>query len=558
MEVRSSVERFRYDNRQAVLEALSVPVDQLHESIAMFQQKNAVQLQSLFDALRLLEQNPIRKLDYHETIMRRLREMILEQLNNVKREENGADKIEDFLNTYYELVDLPTMRSLIIDVMMIAPRVPVCVLHKISSDNDLYNMVDLQIKRLIWELREDIFYREMKLMLTHYLNWWLTQFREADTERECKSLLDLNGRRKAEVIQKIICMIGRKTVLYDRLLSYIRMAFLHTKHVVFCNFRHDLLLSFHEADMKDIANSDPCYKFMLALEAFFKDPFDNRNTEQLQQIFAFYFDGDNPVQGDLSIILNSYSSIQALSTITLKLAKDCVLKKILPRECQLLTFAFRLLKIGLGGWKFNREEKSIDQKCNIAEKDYLQCFLPILLKIIAAQHALNAFQAIGNARRVEFFSCADTAHDEIVQFITSDLICFTVFFYYALELIRSGVLTFQVEILTLVAKHAPAGFWHEQNLHILVQVLKRIPDKLWSNASFFDLVFGTLFDTKQRLSKLHALRLAVIVCKTLSDSQLKRLTKLYTPLAVCNDYSQTFIFYSVLMDHIDSDFSNHT
>ncbi|KAL1246067.1 Negative elongation factor, partial [Trichinella spiralis] len=39
--------------------------------LQFFQQKNAVQLQSFFDALRLLEQNPIRKLDYHETIMRR-------------------------------------------------------------------------------------------------------------------------------------------------------------------------------------------------------------------------------------------------------------------------------------------------------------------------------------------------------------------------------------------------------------------------------------------------------------------------------------------------------
>ncbi|KRY59718.1 Negative elongation factor B [Trichinella britovi] len=558
MEVRSSVERFRYDNRQAVLEALSVPMDQLHESIAIFQQKNAVQLQSLFDALRLLEQNPIRKLDYHETIMRRLREMILEQLNNVKREHNGADKIEDFLSTYYELVDLPTMRSLIIDVMMIAPRVPVCALQKISSDDNLYNMVDLQIKRLIWELREDIFYREMKIMLTDYMNWWLTQFREADTDRYCKSLLDLSGRRKAEVIQKIVCMVGRKTVLYDRLLSYMRMAFLHTKHVVFCNFRHDLLLSFHEADIKDIANSDPCYKFMLALEAFFKDPLDNRNTEQLQQIVAFYFNSDNPAQGDLSIILNSYSSIQALCTTTLKLAKDCVLKKILPRECKLLTFAFRLLKIGLGGWKFNREERSIDQKCNITENDYLQCFLPVLIKVIAAQHALKSFTGIGNAGRLEYFNHADTAHEEIVQFIASDLVCFTVLFYYALELITGNVLTFQVEILSHVAKYAPAGFWHEQNLHILVQVLKRVPDKLWSNTSFFNLVFGTLFDAKQRLCKLHALRLAVIICKILSDAQLKRLTKLYTPLTVCNDYSQTFTYYSHLMDHIDSDLANPT
>ncbi|KRX84063.1 Negative elongation factor B [Trichinella nativa] len=498
MEVRSSVERFRYDNRQAVLEALSVPMDQLHESIAIFQQKNAVQLQSLFDALRLLEQNPIRKLDYHETIMRRLREMILEQLNNVKREHNGADKIEDFLSTYYELVDLPTMRSLIIDVMMIAPRVPVCALQKISSDNNLYNMVDLQIKRLIWELREDIFYREMKIMLTDYMNWWLTQF------------------------------------------------------------RHDLLLSFHEADIKDIANSDPCYKFMLALEAFFKDPLDNRNTEQLQQIVAFYFNSDNPAQGDLSIILNSYSSIQALCTTTLKLAKDCVLKKILPRECKLLTFSFRLLKIGLGGWKFNREERSIDQKCNITENDYLQCFLPVLIKVIAAQHALKSFTGIGNAGRLEYFNHADTAHEEIVQFIASDLVCFTVLFYYALELITGNVLTFQVEILSHVAKYAPAGFWHEQNLHILVQVLKRVPDKLWSNTSFFNLVFGTLFDAKQRLCKLHALRLAVIICKILSDAQLKRLTKLYTPLTVCNDYSQTFTYYSHLMDHIDSDLANPT
>lgn len=60
----------------------------------------------------------------------------------------------------------------------------------------------------------------------------------------------LQVRRQGEVVQKLAHMIGHSVKLYDMVLQFLRTLFLRTKIVHYCTLRAELLMAFHDLEVR--------------------------------------------------------------------------------------------------------------------------------------------------------------------------------------------------------------------------------------------------------------------------------------------------------------------
>ena len=175
-------------------------------------------------------------------------------------------------------------------------------------------------------------------------------------------------------------MIGNSVELYNLVLQFLRTLFLRTKEEHYCSLRDELLMAFHDADIKEIRQVDPCHKFCWCLDACIRDrSIDSKRLKELQLFLDGVKGGEEQVMGDIAMVLNDpYATYTIVSSIIQQLLRLNNMD-LLPRSSSELMFLIRLLSLSTSAWSIIKTQSFSETPVN---PNIVTRFLPMLMSVM--------------------------------------------------------------------------------------------------------------------------------------------------------------------------------
>lgn len=235
------------------------------DGIATVQQDNKVRISSMQPALPMLDLNGVTRAEIHTSLFRTMQEKLVMKVESL--DNKGLTKLLDRCFRYIGAEE--ELRSVCLCIMEKLPSVDSKYLTHISENHDLYMACPLEVKRQIWQSNHGLFGEAVSPLLDQYV---------AEKEgilslsmgSEGKLVSFLSGppktRRKCQIVQELVRMVGTSHALYMTLLQFLRTLFLRTQISHYCTLRADILMSLHDME-SSICSLDHCYKFAWCLDA---------------------------------------------------------------------------------------------------------------------------------------------------------------------------------------------------------------------------------------------------------------------------------------------------
>ena len=220
-------------------------------------------------------------------------------------------------------------------------------------------------------------------------------------------------------------MIGNSVELYNLVLQFLRTLFLRTKEEHYCSLRDELLMAFHDADIKEIRQVDPCHKFCWCLDACIRDrSIDSKRLKELQAFLDGVKSGEQEVMGDIAMVLcDPYATYTIVSSIIQQLLRLNNMD-LLPRSSSELMFLIRLLSLSTSAWNIIKTQSfsEIPVNHNIITK-----FLPMLMSVMLD----NTFGLLTGGDTV-------TIPQSMLEFSEQNPVAQTILSYYVNHLIQTN------------------------------------------------------------------------------------------------------------------------
>lgn len=388
--------------------------------ISSFQQENCVLLPSLHPALPLLELQDVRRINFHQSIMQELSDRLTKRI----KDETDEKRLSELLDHIFQFIHVTSLRPIIMATMKKLQEIKTEYIELIATNEAIYVDAPIEVKRYVWMRKHALFGDAVGPILNKYVD---EKRRLLYTTENIKVKhffsVPPRQRRQKEVIKQLVEMIGNSVELYNLVLQFLRTLFLRTKEEHYCSLRDELLMAFHDADIKEIRQVDPCHKFCWCLDACIRDrSIDSKRLKELQVFMDGIKKGQEEVMGDIAMILcDPYATYTIATSIIQQLTKMNSME-ILPRSSHELMFLIRLLSLSVTAWNIIKTQSFTESPVNI---DVITKFLPMLMSLM-----LDTTVGVINGDTL--------VPDSVIEFSKQDPVAQTILCFYINYLIQGN------------------------------------------------------------------------------------------------------------------------
>jgi negative elongation factor B len=513
--------------REYLKEALTNCSDPL-KAIEEFQSENGILLPSLRTMLPLLDLHGLKRFHFHSSVSDDLREKLLERIDSLQTHDpiNKERILRELLDKSFPVIRIPKLQPVVLALLKNLDQVDDKYLKQLVADKQLYDKLDVSVKRQIWQQHQGLFGDEVSPLFSQYIK---------DKEKILHSYEQLTSffvlsprqRRQNEVIQSLVKMIGKNVLLYDTCLQFLRTLYLRTKNSHYCTLRVELLMALHDAEVQEITAMDPCHKFAWCLDACIREQnIDLKRSRELQGLLEGVRKEHEQVIGDLSMTLCDPYAINFLTQSALKIVNHLISGEHLPRENPILLLILRMLNLGLHCWDiFNSQvfrEPHLDP--TLVTK-----FVPVLMTLIVDDQVRAVNSKLPPDDRESALAIIEHSGpppDLVQKFVQDDRLATLLTLYYAIQLTRQKDKCGLVRILGSLAASQDTRLIEDPFLHTLVLHLVPMTDE-FGNEELCTAVFDELLLSivTQGNAVHHLLKLVYHVCGSLPEHRLELLLK---------------------------------
>ena len=264
--------------------------------ISTFQQENCVLLSSLHPALHLLDLQDVKRVIFHQSVISDLSEKLIKRIND---SEYSDQKLKELLDHTIQFIHVDTLRPVIMTALKKLSEIKPETIELISLNEKIYQDCPIEVKRRVWMKKHPLFGDAVGPVLNRYiLEKQNLLYSTENTKLQNFFSLPPRERRQKPIVKQLVEMIGCSIDLYNLVLQFLRTLFLRTKEENYCSLRSELLMAFHDADIKEIRQVDPCHKFTWCLDACIRDKsIDTRRLKELQTFLDSIKKGQEEVIG---------------------------------------------------------------------------------------------------------------------------------------------------------------------------------------------------------------------------------------------------------------------
>lgn len=520
----SGLEEVGIPGKEYLRESLTNCSDPLR-AIEEFQIENGILLPSLRPMLPLLDLHGVRRLEFHLSVLDELKEKLLQQIESLGKQERREKekKLKELLQKSFPVIKVPTLRPIVMGIMKNMDRLEDKYLKQIVTDKTLYYECDVHVKRQIWQDNQSLFGDEVSPLLSRYVEEkqeQLTSFQEVTSNF---FNLSPKQRRQAEVIQKLISMIGRNIQLYDMVLQFIRTLFLRTQNVHYCTLRAELLMAMHDLEIQEITSIDPCHKFTWCLDACIREKsVESKRSRELQGFLDGIRRGQEHVLGDLSMTLCDPYAVNFLATSALKILNNLINNEGLPRDNQVLLLLLRMLSLGLQAWEIIDSQVFKEPKLDV---QVVTKFLPALMSLMVDDQIRNLNAKLPSDDReiaITTIEHSGPPPDAYQAYIQENGVASVVAMYYTLHSAKQRDRQGLMRVLGTLNNCEKNRAFEDPFLHNLVALLINLSSE-FSAEDFCTIIFDEFFMThimKENVVR-HLLKLLWYVYTKLPISRLE-------------------------------------
>jgi len=505
------------DGRNDLYHALVTTSDPM-TAIAEFQKVNSILIPSLQPALQLLELHDIKRLEFHRSCFKLLKDVLIKQIEeeSQKSDAESKEKILKILDRSFKLIKVPTMASVPITVLKNLKKVPEKYLSLLTNDKQLYKSCPIEVKRQIWQKNQTLFGDEVLPLLSRYTAMKEQEFLEKGTEF---FKIPPKKRRNNPILKQFSEFIGTNIRLYDMVLQFLRTFYIKTQNVYYCCMRNEILMCLHDNDLADVCQVDPCYKFTWCLNACIRENFiPPKRARELQTFLDNVERNEEKVLGDLSMVLNDPFAMNTVLSTMCRYMNECCTKEMLPRDNGEFTLLIRMLSLGQSAWSIIDKQVFKEPKM---DKEIVSKFVTSLVLQQINDHInanRNKLKAIKNEpieeppkkkskKTTTSKKQSDDDFAKILQVIgkyySSELICKSILLWQIVnmaKLKKKNVVTELIQTICKSAKDIKEFLGNTLNFMLFCSI---ISTEMLQDQEIFNLVFTKLLKNSPSIKEVH-------------------------------------------------------
>lgn len=388
--------------------------------ITQFQQDNCILLTSLVPALHLLDLQDVKRVTFHQSVMNDLFEKLKKRIEEL----NDDAKILGLLDHIFQFVHVDILRPIVMSTMKKTKDIKPEYIELIATHEKIYKDCPVEVKRRVWMKKHPLFGDAVGPILNKYIEEKNRIIYDIEKVK-LKSFYNIppRQRRQKPVVKELIDMIGGSIELYNLVLQFLRTLFLRTREEHYCSLRGELLMAFHDADIKEIRQVDPCHKFAWLLDACVRDrSIDSKRLKELQAFLDGIKKTQEEILGDIAMILcDPYATFTIIQSI-MQLVDRLMKAEQLPRSSTDLTFLVRLLHLSVNAWEMLKTQNFKENEMN---QDIITKFLPSVISMMLD----NSSPSFNNS--LEPIKLPDL----VWSMVKEDMVCQCIFTFYVNQLL---------------------------------------------------------------------------------------------------------------------------
>ena len=239
------------------------------ETIAKFQNDEAILLPSLLPCLPLLDLHKVSRFTFHDYVVKSLRATLQTKIDSLAKslknpnlseseKQENLNKMLQVLEKSFPLVQLEVIRPIIMFlVKALDTNTPDKYLRKLALEPSLYKQCSIEIKQLVWQKDSKLFHNELEPLIKTVLrlrNASLTNIDPKLISFDNNFLTKKNTavprvlRPGADIVEKIAKMCRHSSTLYSSCIEYLRIRFKETKCLHFCTLRSEIIMYLHDLE----------------------------------------------------------------------------------------------------------------------------------------------------------------------------------------------------------------------------------------------------------------------------------------------------------------------
>ncbi|KAG0237741.1 Cofactor of BRCA1 [Actinomortierella wolfii] len=337
------------------------------QAIVQIQEKCGLNLPDIQAIYPLLDHHGRSRYDVHSSCMKALKAKLLQKLESAPID--GA-RFDSILRSMLPYIEVEGLQDLPLALLGRFPdRMSDSIIDKIAENDDLFRAAPQEVKRRIWLAHPSKFRDDVIPIVKAYRTDpnIIRMAKDMSIDQPAKVITQ---RRAHPSIKQLMDIVGGNLNLYNHIGTYLRSLFIQTNDAVYCTLRFDLLMAMHEANLGSITKVDPCHELVWNLDACNRTlSMDDRRVENIRKFFD-KVSRDDPVHGDIAMILNDPFTSNMITSRLLTQMNDTTQKGKLPHSDSSLIWTATTLNLGAHARRIIQQQKFRIQRVdpNVTDK----------------------------------------------------------------------------------------------------------------------------------------------------------------------------------------------
>ncbi|KAI9308217.1 cofactor of BRCA1-domain-containing protein [Cunninghamella echinulata] len=312
------------------------------DAIRSIQQDYGLDLDGIDASYPLLDLCGYSRLEIHLACLDALNNSIIEKIN---KDSFQLEHFYDIFQRTFPYIHIPYMQPIPMKLLEKFERqIDDGILEQLKGNLAVFENCPLNIKKRIWKDDEHFFQQQMLGMLNDYHHderlQTLAMNLKPDSYQEV-----IEERRTHPITLRIIEIIGGDPILYTMFMKMIRLVFEATPYPSLCSLRVDILMSFHDQDVKQITDIDQSRQLIWSLDTCVR----NQNMDEaiISKIKECFDDVKNgtPLYGDFAMVLMDPLFSNFLSLCIVRWLRNGVDDDAPPNLEELVNYNAKLLNL---------------------------------------------------------------------------------------------------------------------------------------------------------------------------------------------------------------------
>ncbi|KAG0301041.1 Cofactor of BRCA1 [Dissophora globulifera] len=302
----------------------------------------------------LLDHSGKSRYEVHLSCMRALKSKLLQKLETSQMDSAKFDAALEAMLPYIEVEGLQELPLTLLG--RFPDRMTKDIIQKIGASEELFKIAPQEVQRRVWLSNSSKFRDDVIPIVQAYKTdpEVIRMAKEMSIEHPTKVI---SQRRNHPSIKKLLEFVGGDTNLYNHINSYLRSLFIHSNEAVYCTLRFDLLMAMHEANLGSITKVDPCHELVWNLDACNRTlSMDERRVDNIRKFFDKVA-RDDPVHGDIAMILNDPFTSNMITSRLLVLLNEAAQSGRPPHSDGTLTWTATMLNLGAHARRIVQNQK---------------------------------------------------------------------------------------------------------------------------------------------------------------------------------------------------------